>query len=393
MELAQSGLRNDGAMLETMRDTTRRFAHDARGVGAVNVTRRHRRAMTVLGVIAAAGLGACTGAGGSATAPTAGRPTHTAGAATAPTRPSSSAPTSAPASRSSTERWRVVVTRTRWRLPYPVSRAVATDSAGTIVLAGGLDRRGTSLRRVVWISPTDGRMMRSGRLPLATHDAAGWATQGGLVVAGGGVTSSFATVEQVEPRGLAARVVGSLPRPRSDAVAVVIRRIGYIVGGYTGGVLDPMVLASSDGGASFRNVARLPVPVRYPAVATTGAMLWVMGGQAAGGLTDVVQRLDTATGAARIVGRLPVPLAAATAHVVGARLMVFGGATRRGTTSTIVTCVLPTVRCAASGRLPSAVQNAAVATVGGHTYLLGGERDGRALDEVATIERIRTGSA
>jgi hypothetical protein len=269
-----------------------------------------------------------------------------------------------------------------------VSRAVATTSDGKILLAGGLNVRGASRASVVWIRPSNGRVVRSGRLPVATHDFAGWAARGGLLVAGGGNISSVATVEQVLPSG-AARVVGSLPRPRSDSVAAEVGRTAYIVGGYDGAVLDPAVLASSDAGKTFRRVARLPVPVRYPAVATTGATLWVVGGQTAHGLTNVVQRVDTVSGEARIAGRLPTALDAATARAIGGQLIVAGGATPKGTTSAILTCAIPTVRCKVTGRLPFAVQNAAVATVAGRSYLLGGERNGAVLDDVATIDYTR----
>lgn len=278
---------------------------------------------------------------------------------------------------------------TSWRLPDPVSRAVATRSGGAILLAGGLKTGGASRATAVWIRPSDGRVLRSARLPSATHDAAGWSAHGGLVLAGGGAGSSVATVEQVLSTG-AGRVVGSLPRPRSDAVAANVDGTSYIVGGYDGSVLDPVVLASADGGRTFHDAARLVLPVRYPAVTSTGTTLWVVGGQTAHGLTNVVQRVDTVSGKAQIVGRLPTALNAATTQAIGGKLIVFGGATRTGTSSAILTCSTPAVRCTRTGRLPYAVQNAAAATVGGHTYLLGGERDGVVLDDVVRIDYTRT---
>jgi hypothetical protein len=53
------------------------------------------------------------------------------------------------------------------------------------------------------------------------------------------------------------------------------------------------VLATTNG-HTFMAVARLPVPVRYPAVAALGGQIFVFGGQAATGAhagtpTDVIQ--------------------------------------------------------------------------------------------------------
>ena len=50
------------------------------------------------------------------------------------------------------------------------------------------------------------------------------------------------------------------------------------------------MLATTDG-RHYRTVARLPVPVRYPAVAALGHQIWVFGGQTPAGLTSDVQRI------------------------------------------------------------------------------------------------------
>ena len=75
-------------------------------------------------------------------------------------------------------------------------------------------------------------------------------------------------------------MVGQLPAARSDASGVSDGSVAYVIGGYDGTSWDPQVLATQDG-RHFRVAARLPVPVRYAAVAAAAGEIWVFGGQAA----------------------------------------------------------------------------------------------------------------
>ena len=132
--------------------------------------------------------------------------------------------------------------------------------------------------------------------------------RGSDVVFGGGASTTVGTVEAV-PEGPAptpgstasgiARVVGALPTPRSDAAAVTVAGIAYLVGGYDGINADPTVLATSDG-RTFRSVAALAVPVRYPAVAALAGVIYVFGGPAIAGAVagqpiDTIQMVNSPT--------------------------------------------------------------------------------------------------
>jgi hypothetical protein len=117
-------------------------------------------------------------------------------------------------------------------------------------------------------------------------------------VFGGGEQASVATVQQVAgpaPRARAATtpgspmVTGRLPRPRSDLTAVTQGGTTYLLGGYDGTTYDATVLATPDG-RRFAVAARLPVPVRYPAVAVLGRQIWVFGGQTSHGITNDIHR-------------------------------------------------------------------------------------------------------
>ena len=96
-------------------------------------------------------------------------------------------------------------------------------------------------------------------------------------------------MQQIGTRGGAATVAGWLPAPRSGLAAVTIGGTAYLVGGVAGAGRGD-VLATTDG-RHFRTVARLPVPVRDPAVAALGDQIWVFGGQAATGPISDIQRV------------------------------------------------------------------------------------------------------
>ena len=132
----------------------------------------------------------------------------------------------------------------------------------------------------------------------------------------------------------------------------------YLVGGATGTSSAGDVLASTDG-HHFRTVARLPVPVRDPAVAALGDQIWVFGGQAATGPVSDIQRITLAAAAqpspgqhgasqpspgqhgtarATVAGHLPSPVTGAAAFVLGGTVFIAGGQVSqpgRATASTI----------------------------------------------------------
>ena len=135
---------------------------------------------------------------------------------------------------------------------------------------------------------------------------------------------------------------------------------------------SPEVLRTSDG-RRFATVARLPVPVRYPAVATEGRTIYAFGGQTAtGASTDAIQAIDSTTGRASVVGHLPKALAHASAIALGGRIYLLGGAIASGPTALIVGFDPSSARASVAGRLPAPITNAAAATLGHIGYLVGG---------------------
>jgi hypothetical protein len=294
----------------------------------------------------------------------------------------------------------VRVAVTRWRTPAPVSRLTVTPGPrGTLLLAGGLTA-GASTSHVFAFDPRTGRFRPLPDLSVATHDAAALRVRGRTLVLGGGSSSTTGLVQQAPAGRHGGLVVGHLPRPRSDAVAVRAGGTGYVVGGYDGSAADAGVLATRDG-TTFHPVATLPVPVRYPAVAVTGHRLLVLGGLAVqgrrgGAPVDTIQRVDLRTGRAGVVGHLPHPLEGAAAVTLGGVVFLAGGRSSSSSSAPASAAVFAldprgdAVRRV--GRLPVPVADAGVAARGHRAWLVGGESSGRTRSAVQTITQKVAGS-
>ena len=95
---------------------------------------------------------------------------------------------------------------------------------------------------------------------------------------------------------------------RADAAALTIGATAFVVGGYDGRALDAEVLGTTDG-LHFAQVAALPVPVRYPAVAALDGEIYVFGGQSGNGQpVRAVQVVDPGSQGRRRSSAAPVAL-------------------------------------------------------------------------------------
>jgi hypothetical protein len=307
--------------------------------------------------------------------------------------PSTLAPTRAPGHAPATG-MTLQVMPAPYQLPAPLSREVALPGAGGLLIAGGLTSQGTSTDAVTSLDPATGVTHAAARLAAATHDAAGATLGGQTYLFGGGTAASVPTVQAVSAGApVAGVVVGQLPAARSDASGVSAGSLAYVIGGYDGARWDPRILATGDG-RHFRVAARLPVPVRYAAVAAAAGEIWVFGGQAPSGATSVIQRISPATGQVSVAGHLLAPVQGAVALVLGGQIYLAGGVVA-GATSPIVYRFDPaTATVSAAGRLPVPVAYAAGAVWGagaGVGYLLGGEDGSRTLPSVTTLRLVLAG--
>ena len=319
-----------------------------------------------------------------------------------------------------------------WHLARPLSREViVAGSGGRLIVLGGLAGDGTSASGIYAVRTATGAAGRIGALRVPLHDAAAAVSGGRVLVFGGGSPTTVATVQAFalpapgrRSGAATATATGSLPAPRSDAVAVAIGPAMYLLGGYDGARADASVLATSDG-RTFATVAALPVPVRYPAVAALGGQIFIFGGQAitgphAGLPVNAIQTVNPARHAAAVIGHLPEALAGAAAVTVGNELFVAGGespvaqrpipglgttqlpagestagtgreasASPTSTLSTIWAFDPATRRLLPAGHLQVPVSHAAVAVAGSTAWIVGGESDGALVSSVQMLRPNR----
>jgi len=262
-------------------------------------------------------------------------------------------------------------------LPTAVSRSSVVLDGSSVLIFGGLTSAGSSAK-VLRFDPATGAVTTDGRLAAGVHDAAA-AVVGGrpLIFGGGDEVHTVATVQAYV--GQAGQVVGQLPQSRSDLVAATVAGHTYVLGGFDGTSMTADVLQTDDG-VTFRTVAQLPVPVRYPAITVSGNVIYLFGGQTssqAGHLTATIQAVDVAAGTARVVGNLPQPLTEASAWVEGGAVFLGGGRQGSAAVSAVMRFDPASGVATVVGNLPRPTADAPVAVVGGVAYLFGGEGTAR----------------
>jgi hypothetical protein len=259
-----------------------------------------------------------------------------------------------------------------FRLPAAISRAVAFPDGTSILLAGGLTPGGTTAA-IVDITIDTGAVTELGTLVAPVHDAGGALVAGTPAIFGGGDLVAGSTVQRIGAG--AASLLGNLPKARADLSVVNLAEVTYVVGGGTPTRPDPTVLATGDG-ATFSVITRLPVPVRYAAVAAVDGWIVVVGGSDGTRDRTEIQAIDPASGTATIIGHMPDAISHAAAVVVDGRLIVAGGRIRGRATDRIWEIDPKSGVAVEIGRLPRSVSDAAAVVVDGVGYLVGGEDTG-----------------
>jgi N-acetylneuraminic acid mutarotase len=197
------------------------------------------------------------------------------------------------------------------------------------------------------------------------------------------------TVQWFDPASGRTSVIGYMPRQRADVTAAAVGKQIVLAGGFDGYGPQADVWTTRNG-KTFRVVARLPQPVRYPAVGVHGSDVYVFGGLISGSeyngtFTNDIQRIHIPTGTAKIVGYLPAALANAMGATINGEMLVIGGSTPTTTSATVYRFDPATNRTTGVATLPAPLTDAAVATIGRNAYLLGGITAGRPLDTVLRL--------
>jgi hypothetical protein len=256
-------------------------------------------------------------------------------------------------------------------LPAPVEREVALGFGNRILIVGGLDASSASTNGVYSLDPRTHALARLGSLPIRFHDAAGAVLGNSVFVFGGGAASSSAAVQRFDLATRKGSVIAQLPHPLSDVASVAVRGAVYLVGGYDGVVPQRTIYRTTDG-RHFTVVAKLPLGLRYPAVAAVGPRVVIAGGTAAGGTSAHVFIFDTRTNALHPIGRLRAAAEAAEAFAVEGRVYVAGGTGVSGAVGGAVTAIDPAAGTVLPVAVTLPVRNAASVVLGHSVYIVGG---------------------
>lgn len=251
--------------------------------------------------------------------------------------------------------------------------AVAPLSDGRLALLGGIDSSQTSTDSVLLLSGASAS--QHGALPNPQHDAQAATLGPDVYVFGGGQLSSYDHILRYDPSTAGATEAGALPSPASDVAVVSIGNTAYIVGGYTGASWLDTIVAWTPG-SNPRVVARLPVGLRYAAVAVADSRIIIAGGTAPSDTsTDAILSFDPATGVVTALGHLPFALTHASAVFLDGRVVVVGGRREAsgGEIPTILAINPLTGAVSTVGQLPQPLSDAAVALDGNRIVVAGGD--------------------
>ena len=232
---------------------------------------------------------------------------------------------------------------TPYSLPAPVEREVAAPYGGAVVLAGGLAADSSSTNGVFRLDPETGSVTRLGTLPRPFHDAAGAIIGHTLFVFGGGSAVSTSTVQTFDLSTSRGEVVASLPTPLSDLVSATAGRAVYLVGGFDGRTPRREIYRTLDG-RRFTVAGRLPIGLRYPAVASVDGKIVIAGGATARGVSGAVYLFDPSSHRITLLGHLPSPVAHAAAFGSGGYAYVIGGVGSTGAVAGSITQIDPGAR-------------------------------------------------
>ena len=222
-----------------------------------------------------------------------------------------------------------------WRMAAPISRAVAVaGSRKQLIVVGGLAAGGASASGIYALRTSTGAARQIGVLSAPLHDAAAAVSGGRVLVFGGGSSATVAKVQAFAfPRPAAGArppplKAGSMPAPRSDAVAVTIGATDLSAGwlrrnparcpgaghhgrpddsGRSPTLPDPRALPGS------RCAGRADLRLRRAGHHRSARPVLPV---------NTIQAVNPARHSTAVIGHLPEPLAGAAAVTVGSELFV-----------------------------------------------------------------------
>ncbi len=265
--------------------------------------------------------------------------------------------------------------------------AYAALGGGRYALIGGLDAADVSTSEVDLGGARAVSQVASIGVPQ--HDAQAALLGSRVYVFGGGSASELSHIFSFDPRTKQIASVSNLPTASSDSSVARVGGSAYIVGGYDGTNWLNTVLAFSPSHPTPRLVARLPVGLRYAAVAASGHDLIVAGGTTATGVSDAVYRVDVNTGQVRHIATLASPVCHGEAVTIGRYVYLVGGRGDLDTSQTAAILAIDpdTGKVRSAGALPVGLSDAALIPTPRGVLVIGGlEASGAVNANVGLLE-------
>jgi Kelch motif len=268
-------------------------------------------------------------------------------------------------------------------LPAALQRTAGVLFDGRIIVMGGLDAGAASVPTVTAVSLRSRSAIALAPLPGPVHDAAAANAHGSVTLFGGGAAEGTDAVVRALPGR--PRVVGSLPRPLSDAAAATLGDAAYVAGGWDGTRPDRNIYRDVPG-HSLTVAGHLPTGVRYPAVASLAGKLLVAGGSTASGrAVSTIESFDPGTGRTRRAGRLPYALTDAAGATLQGRFYVIGGLRAGSPTSRILSWAPGESRADLAGHLPQPLSDMTAVSTSRAIAVVGGRAASGPVDAVLLL--------
>ena len=286
----------------------------------------------------------------------------------------------------------------------PIRASVAAPIPGrtAFTLIGGLDSNDNATAGVATV--TSAKTQVVGTLQASLFAAAA-ATVGSDEYIFGGAEGT-ATLPTAEPYIYSYAVNGSGAVDQAGEfntgiyglAAAVVAHTVYLVGGDSGSATLNSILAwtpTSGTASPPKRVGRLPVALRYAAVAAVGGQIVIAGGlNSSGAASNAIFVFDTATRKVReLRAKLPAGLYAACGATLGKYAYILGGAKLTGTAPNASVVPLDSIysvdpvtgQLANAGNLQYPLAEASATVVGQAIYIAGGLSNGNAVAYLGTL--------
>ncbi len=284
----------------------------------------------------------------------------------------------------------------KWRelKDAPIARQFSgtTVDDGTLWIAGGLTQDAATA--AVWGYDAAIDTWKQGPdLPLPLHHLMAVTYKGEVVVMGGwtpvnGNLSGGSSDKVFALRNGAWVPLPSLPTPRIAAAAAVVGDKIVVVGGQTGGKLNPTTEVFD--GTAWHDAAPIPTPREHLTATTDGTYVYAVGGRdlSSSKNTFAFERFDPATGTWQTMPNMPTARGGVAAAFIDGRIVAAGGEEPTRVLATVEAYDIDTGTWSTLAPLGVPRHGMAMAAIGDSVFTVGGAQRPTHAASAATVEAL-----